>query len=111
MSESPRRWLVAYDVSDDHRRERVARLLSSYGDRVQYSVFVIDARTAKLIRLRTALTVLMKIEHDSILIADLGLVANLDPTRFTYLGCRRMSLATLMGPPDCHDLGTTSVGL
>lgn len=89
MSEGPRRWLVAYDVSDDHRRERVARLLNSYGDRVQYSVFVIDARTAKLIRLRTALSTLMNTGHDSILIADLGLVANLDSTRFTYLGCQR----------------------
>lgn len=89
MTECPRRWLVAYDVREDHRRERVARLLSSYGDRVQYSVFIIDARVAKLIRLRTALTTLMEVEDDSILIADLGLVASLDPSRFTYLGRRR----------------------
>lgn len=31
--------VVAYDVVDDRRRERVARTLLDYGVRVQYSVF------------------------------------------------------------------------
>lgn len=34
-----RRLVVAYDVADDRRRERVARVLEHYGVRVQYSVF------------------------------------------------------------------------
>jgi CRISPR-associated protein Cas2 len=34
-----RRLVVAYDVADDGRRERVARVLEDYGVRVQYSVF------------------------------------------------------------------------
>lgn len=31
--------VVAYDIADDRRRERVATLLSGYGPRVQLSVF------------------------------------------------------------------------
>lgn len=32
-------YLVCYDVSDDKRRNRIAKILLGYGDRVQYSVF------------------------------------------------------------------------
>ena len=31
--------VVAYDIPDDRRRTRVAKLLDDYGDRVQYSIF------------------------------------------------------------------------
>lgn len=42
-------WLlvVAYDVADDLRRERLATLLSGYGPRVQLSVFECEVRTRK----------------------------------------------------------------
>ncbi len=33
------RYVVAYDIPDDRRRNRVARVLEGYGERVQYSVF------------------------------------------------------------------------
>jgi CRISPR-associated protein Cas2 len=36
------RYVVCYDVVDDHRRNRVADTLKDYGQRVQYSVFVAD---------------------------------------------------------------------
>lgn len=32
-------YLVSYDIPDDKRRTRVARLLEGYGQRVQFSVF------------------------------------------------------------------------
>lgn len=32
-------WVVAYDIPDDNRRVRVAKLLDGFGDRVQHSVF------------------------------------------------------------------------
>jgi CRISPR-associated protein Cas2 len=51
-----RRYLIAYDISDDVRRTKVAKKLESFGDRVQYSVFIVDARPAKLLRLRAQLT-------------------------------------------------------
>lgn len=36
------RIVVSYDVSDDRRRRKVARILEGYGYRVQYSVFECD---------------------------------------------------------------------
>lgn len=36
-----RRTLIAYDVPDDARRLRMAKAALQYGDRVQYSVFVV----------------------------------------------------------------------
>lgn len=36
MSSQPRRLvIVAYDIGDDKRRSRLAKLLSRYGDRIQ----------------------------------------------------------------------------
>jgi CRISPR-associated protein Cas2 len=46
--------VVAYDISDDRRRDRLAKELENWGQRVQGSVFECDldeARTAALIDL------------------------------------------------------------
>lgn len=67
-----RRYLIAYDVSDDVRRMKVAKKLESYGDRVQFSVFIVDVRPAKLLRLRAQLTDLINEGTDSILFCNLG---------------------------------------
>ncbi|MFI8774620.1 CRISPR-associated endonuclease Cas2 [Gordonia sp. NPDC062954] len=32
--------LVAYDITEDRRRARLAALLQAWGDRIQYSVFI-----------------------------------------------------------------------
>lgn len=55
MTEPVRRLLVAYDIAEDRRREQIAHLLESYGDRVQYSVFIVDGRPAAFIRMRRRL--------------------------------------------------------
>jgi len=39
------RYLIAYDIADDSRREDIATLLSGYGPRVQLSVFECDTRS------------------------------------------------------------------
>jgi CRISPR-associated protein Cas2 len=39
---NPVRYLVAYDIADDDRREGVALYLSGYGPRVQLSVFEVE---------------------------------------------------------------------
>ncbi|GAA4725846.1 CRISPR-associated endonuclease Cas2 [Phytohabitans rumicis] len=67
-----RRYLIAYDISDDVRRTNVAKKLESYGDRVQYSVFIVDTCPAKLLRLRTQLIDLIDQGTDSILFCNLG---------------------------------------
>ena len=48
--------IVAYDVTDDRRREDVAMLLSGYGPRVQLSVFECEVHShGELRRLRAAI--------------------------------------------------------
>lgn len=84
--ESARRYLVAYDISDDRRRARVAKCLQTYGDRVQYSVFVVDVRPAGMVRLRTRLELLIDMGTDSVLLCDLGPVGSIDARRFEFLG-------------------------
>lgn len=87
--EGTRRYVIAYDVHDDRRRSRVAKKLESYGDRVQFSVFVVDVRAARFERLHAALVDLIEPDEDSVLFCDMGpLAASLD-TRFTYLGQSR----------------------
>ena len=52
-----RKWhLVSYDVRDDARLRRVARLLEGYGERLQHSVFRCRLGTVELERLRWELT-------------------------------------------------------
>jgi CRISPR-associated protein Cas2 len=89
VTDHPRRYLVAYDISDDHRRIRIANVLSAHGDRVQFSVFVVDCRPARMIRVRAQLARLIKPGEDSILICDLGLSAQAAADTMQYLGARR----------------------
>jgi len=35
-------YVVAYDICDDRRRTKVAKILEDFGDRAQYSVFEMD---------------------------------------------------------------------
>jgi CRISPR-associated protein Cas2 len=81
-----RRTLVAYDIPDDKRRSRVAKVLQSFGDRVQYSVFVIDAAPVGIARMRRKVDDLIEPDEDSVLICDLGLLESQSDARFSYLG-------------------------
>ncbi|MBM3274462.1 MAG: CRISPR-associated endonuclease Cas2 [Candidatus Sericytochromatia bacterium] len=57
---------VSYDVADDRRRTRVAKLLEDFGTRVQFSVFdcLLDER--RFLELRGKLIELIDQEFDSI---------------------------------------------
>jgi CRISPR-associated protein Cas2 len=67
-----RRFVVANDVADDARRTRMAHVLERYGDRVQYSVFVVALGAAGLVRMKAEVVAVMKPEEDSVLLCDLG---------------------------------------
>jgi CRISPR-associated protein Cas2 len=67
-----RRTIVAYDIPDDRRRNAVAHILEGFGDRVQYSVFIVDATAAGLLRLQGELTGVLDLASDSVLLCDLG---------------------------------------
>ena len=47
--------LVAYDIADNKRLQRIAKIMEDYGDRVQYSVFEmeVDRSTFRQMRQRT----------------------------------------------------------
>ena len=47
--------LIPYDITDDKRRRRVEKILSSYGVRVNYSVFEVETSSAKYRKLIRAL--------------------------------------------------------
>jgi CRISPR-associated protein Cas2 len=72
MSEPVHRLLVAYDVADDRRRDRVAVNLQQHGERIQYSVFMVDGRPAEFVRLEASLRRLIDPAADCVLLCDLG---------------------------------------
>jgi len=82
-------YVIAYDVVDDLRRSRVAKTLQSYGDRVQYSVFWIEASPARVVRLRAALAQLVDDREDSVMVCDLGLASDARRGRVSYVGRAR----------------------
>lgn len=81
-----RRYLVAYDIPDDRRRERLAKCLQRHGDRVQFSVFVVDASPTRILRLRNEIDEIVVTDTDSVLLCDLGLTQNSDGSRFSFIG-------------------------
>lgn len=83
------RTLVAYDIPSDPRRTAIAKICERYGDRVQYSDFVVDLSPARVIRLQAELTERMVAGEDSILLCDLGPLRDAAVRRFVWLGQRR----------------------
>lgn len=66
-----RKWhLVFYDIREDERLRRVAKLMEGYGQRIQYSVFRCHLSPTELERLRWRLTQVAE-PVDSVLIVPL----------------------------------------
>ena len=84
-----RRTLIAYDIPDDKRRGRIAKLLLTYGDRIQYSVFIVDIIPSKLLRLKDEIGQQVETSEDSVLFCDLGRLSELDEKSFSYVGQSR----------------------
>ncbi|MBO0854252.1 MAG: CRISPR-associated endonuclease Cas2 [Nocardia sp.] len=92
MSDKVHRYILAYDVAHDAHRTRVAKTLESYGDRIQYSVFLVDAKPAKMVRLRAAVTAAIELATDSLLVADLGPLSSDGGKRIQFVGITRRFL-------------------
>lgn len=60
------RYIIAYDISDNARRAKVAKKLEAIGERVQGSVFEADLNDAALARLQTQLAKIIDVEIDGI---------------------------------------------
>lgn len=65
------RYLICYDVPDDRRRDRIARHLDSFGDRVQYSVFEARLGSEHLEEMRVGLEELLDPEEDRVAVYPL----------------------------------------
>jgi len=63
--------LITYDVSSDKRRNRIDKLLSSYGERVNYSVFELKIKKRDVKKLKSKLKEFMG-KDDSIRIYQLN---------------------------------------
>jgi CRISPR-associated protein Cas2 len=95
-SDRVHRFILAYDIASDDRRTRVAKLLESFGDRVQYSVFLVDTKPAKMLRLRATITGKIDLSTDSLLICDLGPLIDGSTRRIQFIGSTRS--ITSQGP-------------
>jgi len=91
-SDQTRRYVVAYDVVLDWRRTKIAHALESYGDRIQYSVFLVDAKPSRLLRLQANLVHHLDPSTDSVVVCDLGLLEQGASRRMTTIGVPRSYL-------------------
>ncbi|MFC6013098.1 CRISPR-associated endonuclease Cas2 [Nocardia lasii] len=83
------RYLVAYDIADDNRRDRLAKCLQRHGDRVQYSVFVVDISPARMVRLEGEIDMIITRAEDSVIYCDLGMAKTVDIDRYRTVGRSR----------------------
>ncbi|RKU25646.1 CRISPR-associated endonuclease Cas2 [Candidatus Poribacteria bacterium] len=59
-------YTVAYDITDDKRRNRVAKILKDFGTRTQYSVFECNTDRRALLRLQSRLEKVIDFSEDTI---------------------------------------------
>ena len=67
-----RRYLIAYDISDPVRLRRVIKVMESYGQRLQYSVFLCDLSGIELLSWRADIMAVIRATQDSVIKIDLG---------------------------------------
>ncbi|RKZ32020.1 CRISPR-associated endonuclease Cas2 [bacterium] len=58
--------VIAYDITDDKRRRKLAKFLEGYGDRVQYSVFEARLNKRQLMYVAGKIKRLIDEEEDSV---------------------------------------------
>ena len=81
-----KRYLIAYDVSDDKRRTAIFKTLMGNGDHVQFSVFLCQLSDVELARLKGNLAESVNARQDQVVILDLGPADNDLASRFECIG-------------------------
>lgn len=59
-------YVISYDITDDKRRQRLAKYLESYGVRVQYSVFETELNEQQLNSLIKGIKKKIKLSEDTV---------------------------------------------
>jgi CRISPR-associated protein Cas2 len=67
-----KRYLIAYDVSDDKRRTALFKTLMGNGDHVQFSVFICQLNDVELERLKSSIRRSVNFRQDQVIVLDLG---------------------------------------
>lgn len=80
------RYLVCYDVADPKRLAQTYRKMNGFGSPVQYSVFVCDLSPTTRVLLEQALTEILNLKEDRVLIVDTGPTEGRGQVCFTTLG-------------------------
>lgn len=68
---SPTFYLLTYDITDDKRRLKIAKIMESVGDRVQHSVFEAYLTPQELEKLLKRVTKVLAAKEDSLRIYQL----------------------------------------
>ena len=81
-----RSYLVCYDICDDKRLRKVFKIMRSFGDHLQFSVFECQLTPTDLVRLRADLGAVIHHDDDQVLFVDLGLAEGRGERVITALG-------------------------
>ena len=80
------RFLVCYDVADPKRLARVHKTLCGFGDWLQLSVFACDLTPQRRVELSAALTRLIDLRQDRVMVIDLGPSDGKGASSIEYMG-------------------------
>ncbi len=69
---SRKRFLVAYDISNEKRLRRVFATMNGFGDHIQYSVFMCELSARERIEMESKLRKIVHATEDQVLVMDLG---------------------------------------
>ncbi len=83
------RFLVCYDVTDPKRLARTFKKMNGFGDSAQYSVFICDLSPKERVLLEEALTEILNLKEDRVLIVDMGPPEGRGSESYTVLGNAR----------------------
>lgn len=82
---SNRQYLVIYDISDSKRLRKIDHIVSGYGYRLQYSVFLCSLSDTAKSKLRNQICSVINNSKDQCCIIDLGVSENIQ-TSFLVMG-------------------------
>lgn len=79
-------YVVSYDIMDQKRLQRVHKAMLGFGEPIHYSVFRCDLTTKGRVQMVEALTGLMDLDEDRVMIVDMGPVGGRVEERIEFLG-------------------------
>jgi CRISPR-associated protein Cas2 len=79
-------YIVSYDIRDEKRLSQVHKAMLGFGEPVHYSVFRCDLTHKDRVELVAALTKLIDLDEDRVMIIDLGPVDGRVEERIEFMG-------------------------